>query len=296
MWMSRTPALCLALLALAGCPGRKPASAGGGDAGAHGVLTVKGSDTMVLLGQRWAEDFMKQSPDVRVQVTGGGSGVGLASLLNGTTDVAMSSRRIKDAEARRLAQGGTAHVELPVARDGVTFFVHPSNPLTSLTVGQLRDIYLGDVTDWSQVGGPARRIVLYSRENSSGTYTFVKDELLGGLDFASEAMTLPGTAAVVNAVSQEAWGIGYGGAAYGTRVKVLAVAGEDGQPVAPTVENVASGRYPLSRDLFFYLRGPPTGAARAYVDFTLSPEGQAVVTRVGYFPLQGGAGDAGPSR
>ena len=291
--------LALAVLVASGCSGKK--SAGAADAGAAGgaaagaALTVKGSDTMVLLGQRWAEDFMKANPGTSVQVTGGGSGVGLASLINGTTQIAMSSRPIKDAEAQRLAQGGTKPVELPVARDGVTFYVHPDNPVSSLTVEQLKGIYTGDITSWKAVGGPDQRVVVYSRENSSGTYSFVKDEVLHGDDFATEAQTLPGTAAVVNAVSKEAWGIGYGGAAYGSGVKELAVAGKDGAPVPPTAENIRTGRYPLSRDLFFYLRGEPTGTAKAFVDFARSAEGQAVVTRVGYFPLAEAAGapDAG---
>jgi phosphate transport system substrate-binding protein len=176
-------------------------------------------------------------------------------------------------------------VELAVAKDGVAFYVNSANPVNSLTPEQLRDIYLGDVTNWKQVGGKDAPIVLYSRENSSGTYVFVKDHLLGGGDYAAAAQTLPGTAAVVNAVSKELNGIGYGGNAYAKGVKKLKVkVGND--ELAPSAENVKSGKYPLSRDLFFYLRNQPGGDAKAFIDFALSPEGQQLVTKVGYYPVK----------
>lgn len=250
-----------------------------------GPLTIKGSDTMVILTQRWAEAFMKAHPEAKVQVTGGGSGTGLSALINGTTDIAASSRPIKDAEQAKLKQQhGAAATQVPVARDGVTFYVHEKNPVHALTLEQLKGIYLGDVTNWKQVGGPDAAIVLYSRENSSGTYVFVKDELLGGGDFAANAQTLPGTAAVVNAVSKEKFAIGYGGAAYGKGIQELKVkVGADEVP--PTAAMVKAGRYPLSRQLFFYLRAAPTGDAQAFIDFCRSPAGQAIVTDVGYFPL-----------
>ncbi|MCP3141446.1 phosphate ABC transporter substrate-binding protein [Pyxidicoccus xibeiensis] len=253
---------------------------------AGGTLTIKGSDTMVILGQRWAEAFMKQHPDMRVQVTGGGSGTGIAALLNGTTEIAMSSRAIKPAEAQQVQTRHKAQAkETAVARDGVTFYVNEANPVKSLTMEQLRSIYLGDTKNWKEVGGPDAPIAVYSRENSSGTYVFVKEIVLGGEDFAAEALTLPGTAAVVNAVAKETHGIGYGGAAYGKGIRELPVRANN-EDVAPSQENIQSGKYPLSRDLFFYTRGEPSGTAKAFMDFALSPEGQAVVTQVGYFPVK----------
>ena len=251
-----------------------------------GTITLKGSDTMVLLGQRWAEEFMKKNPNTKVQVTGGGSGTGIAALINGTTDIAMSSRPMKDAETQKLrARPNTKGDQVSVAKDGVTFYVNEKNPLDALSVEQLRDIYLGDVTQWKDVGGPNAPIVLYSRENSSGTYVFVKDNLLQGEDYASTAQTLPGTAAVVNAVAKEKNGIGYGGAAYAKGIKELKVKkGEEA--VAPTEANIKSGKYPLSRDLYFYLPNAATGEVKAFIDFVLSPEGQAIVTKVGYFPVK----------
>ena len=251
-----------------------------------GTVTVKGSDTMVILAQRWAEAFMKKNPATKIQVTGGGSGTGLAALQNGTTDIAMSSREIKEAEEEKLrARYNTPPTAVSVAKDGVTFYVNESNKVDSLTVEQLKDIYLGDTTSWKAVGGADAPIVLYSRENSSGTYVFVKDHVLGGDDFAAAAQTLPGTAAVVNAVSKEKNGIGYGGAAYAKGIKELKVK-KGNEAFAPSAENVKSGKYPLSRDLFFYLRNKPSGEAKAFIDFALSPEGQAIVTQVGYFPVK----------
>ncbi|WP_225413810.1 phosphate ABC transporter substrate-binding protein [Stigmatella hybrida] len=251
-----------------------------------GTLSVKGSDTMVILGQRWAEEFMKKNAATKIQVTGGGSGTGLAALINGTTDIAMSSRPIKDAENEKVrAQAKAPAEQISVAKDGVTFYVHEKNPLNALTVEQLKGIYLGDITNWKDVGGANAPIVLYSRENSSGTYVFVKDNLLNGEDYAAEAQTLPGTAAVVNAITKEKNGIGYGGAAYAKGIKELKVK-VGTEEIAPSAENIKSGKYPLSRDLYFYLRTKPTGEVKSFIDFALSPEGQQIVNKVGYFPVK----------
>jgi len=251
-----------------------------------GTLSVKGSDTMVILAQRWAEEFMKKNSGIKVQVSGGGSGVGLAALINGTVEIATSSRSMKDTEEEKLkARFNTPGVEIAVAKDGVTFYVSDKNAINSLTLDQLRSIYLGDITNWKQVGGPDSPIVLYSRENSSGTYVFVKDNLLNGGDFAATAQTLPGTSAVVNAVSKEINGIGYGGAAYAKGVKELKIK-VGAEEIGPSEANVKSGKYTLSRNLFFYLRNQPSGDAKTFIDFALSTEGQQIVTKVGYFPVK----------
>ena len=251
------------------------------------TVTVKGSDTMVILAQRWAESWMKKNPAKKVQVTGGGSGTGIAALVNGTTDIATSSRSIKDAEKGKVRDRfNLLPAETAVAKDGVAFYVHASNPLTQLTVAQLKAIYVGDVTNWKELGGGDAPIVVYSRENSSGTYVFVKENVLGNEDYAASAQTLPGTAAVVNAVAREAKGIGYGGAAYAKGVKELKIVGKDGQGYLPNAENVRSGAYPLSRPLFVYTRGKPQGDAKAFIEYCLSPEGQAIATQVGYFPVK----------
>jgi phosphate transport system substrate-binding protein len=253
---------------------------------ADNAITVKGSDTMVLLGQRWAEEYMKKNPGATLQVTGGGSGTGIAALVNGTTDIAMSSRPIKDAEKQQVQSRHKAEArQIAVAKDGVTFYVHESNPIGALTQEQLQGIYLGDITNWKELGGPDATIVVYSRENSSGTYVFVKDEVLKGEDFAATALTLPGTAAVVNAVSKETHGIGYGGAAYAKGIKELKVK-VGAEEIEPSQANIQSGKYPLSRELFFYVRGEPSGGLKQFIDYALSAEGQQIVTQVGYFPVK----------
>jgi phosphate transport system substrate-binding protein len=254
---------------------------------AQAAVTVKGSDTMVILSQRWAENYMKKNAGKKVQVTGGGSGTGVAALINGTTDLANSSRKIKGDEAAKVRDRyNVLPAETAVAKDGVALYVNEANGVSQVTVAQLRAIYQGDVTNWKAVGGADAPIVLYSRENSSGTYVFFKDNVLSGEDFAASAQTLPGTAAVVNAVSKEKNAIGYGGAAYAKGIKELKVVGQDGQGYLPNAENVRSGKYPLSRPLFVYTRGKPSGEAKDFIDFCLSAEGQAIVTTVGYFPVK----------
>jgi phosphate transport system substrate-binding protein len=192
---------------------------------------------------------------------------------------------MKDAEKAKLKEQGKGEAfETAVAKDGVTFYVNEANPLNALTMDDLRKIYRGDVKSWKEVGGKDAPIVLYSRENSSGTYVFVKEHLLKNEDYAAEAQTLPGTAAVVNAVAKEANGIGYGGAAYAKGVKELKVKTGDDE-VAPTEANIKSGKYPMSRPLFFYTRGEATGDIKAFVDYALSKAGQETVTKVGYFSI-----------
>jgi phosphate transport system substrate-binding protein len=254
---------------------------------ATAAVTVKGSDTMVILAQRWAEEYMKKNAAKKVQVTGGGSGTGIAALINGTTDIADASRPMKDDEKAKVRERyNVLPTEIPVAKDGVAVYVNEANPLQQITPDQLRKIYTGDVTNWKDVGGSDAPIVLYSRENSSGTYVFFKEHVLKNDDYAASAQTLPGTAAVVNAVAKEKNGIGYGGAAYAKGVKELKVVGADGQTYTATAENVKSGKYPLSRPLFMYTRARPDGEVKDFIEYCLSPEGQKVVTAVGYFPIK----------
>lgn len=251
-------------------------------------LTVKGSDTMVILGQRWAERYMNQNPGKIIQVTGGGSGTGIAALINGTTDVCAASRQMKPDEKLKLRDRyQTTGTEIPVAKDGVSVYLHETNPVQALTVEQLRGIYTGQITNWKQVGGKDATIILYGRENSSGTYGFVKDEVLLGRDFAANCQTLPGTAAVVNAVAKDPNGIGYGGAAYAKGVRDCAMRKAANAPaIAPNAATVKDGSYPLWRYLYFYMRRKPEGDAKKFVDWVLSPAGQQLAVQVGYFPLR----------
>lgn len=251
------------------------------------AITMKGSDTMVILGQRWAEKYMNSNAGQIVMVTGGGSGTGIAALINGTTEICQSSRSMKQDEKLKLRDRyQTMGVEIPVAKDGLAVYVHAASTIKELTVAQLADIYLGNITNWKQLGGPDATIILYGRENSSGTYGFFKEHVLKNKDFSARVQTLPGTAAVVNAVSKDPNGIGYGGAAYAKGVRDVAMkADAKSAGVLPNASTVKDGSYPLSRPLFFYLRKSPTGDTKKFVDWVLSAEGQKLAVDVGYFPL-----------
>ena len=250
-------------------------------------VTVKGSDTMVILGQRWAEAYMQQNSGVSIQVTGGGSGTGIAALINGTTQVAESSRPMKEKEIAEVkAKRGKDVLELPVAVDGLAVYVHESNPVSELTLAQIKAIYTGAVKNWKDVGGRDERILLYSRENNSGTYVYFKEHVLENADYYPTAQTLPGTAAVIHAVAKDPRGIGYGGIAYGKGIKHLRVKKDANSPgVEPSMENVLSAQYPISRHLYWYLAGPPAGDLLAFAQWVVSKEGQEVVEKVGYYPL-----------
>jgi phosphate transport system substrate-binding protein len=257
--------------------------------GAGGTtVTVKGSDTMVILAQRWAEKYMAAHPDVAIQVTGGGSGTGISALINGTTDICNASRPMKSSEREKLKQRyGSLGVEIKTARDGIAVYLNEKNPVEELTFAQIKGIYTGTITNWEQVGGEDAKILVYGRENSSGTYVYFRDVVLGGKDYTGTMQSLPGTAAVVNAVAKDANGIGYGGAAYAKGVKYAKVKRDSGTPAyTPTLDNIRAGSYPISRYLYMYTRNRPTGQLKAFVDWVLSDEGQAVVSDVGYFPVR----------
>ena len=249
-------------------------------------LTIKGSDTMVILGQRLDEEYMKANPGTVVQVNGGGSGTGIAALINGTVDLAQSSRPMKDDEKQKAAQArGSEIVEQAVALDSLGVFVHGSSPVQQLTLAQVKDIFQGKITNWKDVGGPNAPIVLYGRENSSGTYDYFREHVLKKEDFAPIVQTLQGTAAVINAISRDKNGIGYGGIAYAKEVKALPVAGDDGKAIAPSEATVADGTYPLSRKLFFYYPKNAPERVTKFAQWSLTPDAQALVSKVGYFPL-----------
>ncbi len=289
LWLNSTMLLLASIIAV-GCGGDNTKS---GEK-KKSVITEKGSDTMVLLAQKWAETFGGSHADITVNVSGGGSGIGISALINGSTDIADASRPMKDQEREEIKQKyGTDVVEIPVAKDAVAIYINADNPVKTLTVDQLNKIFTRKVTNWKEVGGSDMPIILYGRENSSGTYEFFKEHVLNGADFAPETATLAGTAAIVNAVVKDPKGIGYGGAAYtAAGVKQVAVQGE-GEPLIPNAQNVADGTYALARPLFFYLRQPPTGAIKTYVDWVLSTGQQVLVdSKLEYFPLKAVAGTA----
>ncbi len=172
-------------------------------------------------------------------------------------------------------------MEIPCAKDGITIYLNPANSVSNLSTDQLKKIYTGQITNWKEVGGNDAKIIMYSRENNSGTYVFFKDNILKGQDYAAACQNLPGTAAVVNAVAKDKNGIGYGGHGYSSGVKMSKVNG-----VEATATNIASNKYPISRNLYMYLRNRPSGAMKQFVDWILSPDGQKIVTEIGYFPIK----------
>jgi phosphate transport system substrate-binding protein len=265
-----------------------------------GSITVKGSDTMVILSQRWAEEYMKKNPAVKIQVTGGGSGTGIAALINGTTDFANSSRKIKSDEKIAVEKGKKKLVETPVALDALSVVVHKENPVTELSLTQIGKIYSGYINNWKQVGGPDHKIIRYSRESNSGTYSFVKDEVLKGRDYAADCQTMSGTSEVAEAVSRDTWGIGYGGVAYFAKIpalRIVSIKKTDGGPAVsplgkdgrPDFSVIYSHDYGLYRFLYMYAAEEPQGEKKTFLDWILGPEGQKIVDQVEYVPLPKGS-------
>lgn len=250
-------------------------------------ITVKGSDTMVILAQKWAEVYMKENQGAVIQVTGGGSGTGISALINGSTDIANASRKMKRSEMDKLkSRYNTLGVEIACAKDGITVYLHPSNKVKELTVDQLGKIFRGEIKNWKELGGDDKAIKLYGRENSSGTYVFFQENVVKG-DYASNTQTLPGTAAVVNAVKKDPNGIGYGGAAYAEGIVICKVKKDANSPAyEANTETIAKNQYPISRYLFMYVKSKPTGELKKYIDWILSPEGQKLVVEAGYFPVK----------
>jgi phosphate transport system substrate-binding protein len=253
-----------------------------------GNITIKGSDTLVILAQKWAETYMKSHADVKIQVTGGGSGVGFAALQNKTTDLADASRPIKSKEIEACIRAfGKRPTEYKVAMDGLSIYVNEDNPVTQLSLEELAGIFDGQFKNWKEVGGSDSPIVVYSRENSSGTYEFFKEHVLKGRDYTARAQTLQGTAQVIQAVASEKRGIGYGGAAYAKGVRILKVSKDKGgQAIEANEANVLSNLYPISRFLFIYINPAlDKGEIAAYLNWIRSDDGQIIVKDVGYYPL-----------
>lgn len=291
MKLGRIVATAVVSLALAACGGRevRQSTSAGADTASRSnkPLTIKGSDTMVILTQRLAEEYMKRNAGEVVQVNGGGSGTGIAALINGTIDLATASRPMKDDEKAKAKQSrGADVVEHPIALDSLGVFVNNGNPIQQLTIAQLKDIFQGRVKNWNAIGGPDAPIILYGRESSSGTYDYFREHVLEKGDFSPTVQTLQGTAAIINAVGQDKNGIGYGGIAYAKDVRPLAIAVAGGPPIAPSEATVADGTYPLSRKLFFYYPANAPERVTKFAQWAVTPEAQALVTKVGYFPLK----------
>lgn len=247
---------------------------------------------MVNLALAWAEAYMALHPEVRISVTGGGSGTGIAALINGTAHIANASRAMKPEEIEAARANGITPVEFTVALDAIAVVVHPSNPVNQLTLAQISAIYTGKITNWNQVGGEDRPIVLLSRESNSGTYMYFLEHVIrlgdpkSDLLFSPETLLMPSSEGISAEVRQNPNAIGYDGLGYVTPdQKVIAVGVDEGGPfIRPSVETVNDGSYPISRPLYMYTAGEPQGAVRAYMDWILT-EGQAIVPTLGFVPL-----------
>jgi len=257
-------------------------------------IQIKGSDTMVNLGQAWAEKYMEESPEDFVAVTGGGSGTGLSSLISGSCDIAMSSRNIKDKEIALAKQKGINPFEIRIALDGLAVVTSPANPVGKLTLEQLAGIFTGRISNWKEVGGKDERIVILSREVNSGTHVYFKEHVLrnnntnGKEEFAPSALMLSSSQAIADEVAANPSAIGYYGMGYiSSKQKTIAVARDDkAEYVEPSIENVLSGKYPISRPLFLYTNDQPQGLIKKFVDYALSKEGQDIVVKTDFVPVK----------
>ena len=253
-----------------------------------------GSDTIVNLALAWAEAYQKVSPAVRISVSGGGSGTGFAALINKTTDIANASRQITDQEKSDAKKNGVDPREIEIARDAIGVIVNPGNPVQQLTLQQISDIYSGKITNWKEVGGEDRPIVLLSRESNSGTHVFFLANVVRLGDsknktlFSQDTLLLPSSEGIMAEVRQNPNAIGYDGLGYITPdVKTVAVAPKAGNAyVNPSVETVNNGTYPIARPLFMYTNGEPQGDVKTYLSWILGPEGQKIVGDLGFVPLK----------
>ncbi|MGD9145840.1 MAG: PstS family phosphate ABC transporter substrate-binding protein [Anaerolineae bacterium] len=281
------------LLVLAAC-GSQTEEGGAAEPGAATSIQNKGSDTMVNLALAWAEEYGRIRPEVQVAVTGGGSGTGIAALINGTVDMANASRRIKQAERDNAQANGIEPVEQVVAGDAIAVVVHPDNPVDGLTIPQLSAIFSGQVTNWRDVGGEDRPIVLLSRESNSGTHVFFLEEVVRQGDkedktlFSPDTLLMPSSEGISAEIRQNPNAIGYDGLGYVTHdQKVVAVAPSDSDAlVMPTIETVKDDSYPIARGLYIYTDGQPQGVILEYMDWIMGPGGQAIVQDLGFVPLQ----------
>jgi phosphate transport system substrate-binding protein len=287
--MRTVQSLLLISILLAGC---RSASASATPGRPAEYIENRGSDTLVNLALAWAELYQQEHPEVRISVSGGGSGVGLTALLNGTVDIANASRQIKPEESAQAQAHGIQPVEFIVARDAIAVIVHPDNPVGRLTLQQLSDVYSGRINNWSEVGGEDRPIVRLSRETNSGTHVYFLETVvrLGQPDnhtlFSTDTLLLPSSEGIVNEVRQNPNAIGYDGLGYvPPDLKTIAIARGPGEVyVLPSATTVNDRTYPIARDLYMYTAGEPIGTVRVYLEWVLGAEAQAVVDRLGFVP------------
>ena len=257
------------------------------------LIENKGSDTIVNLALAWAEEYQVINPEINLSVTGGGSGTGIAALINGTVDIANASRRMKEEEKDSAVQNGSNPIEFVIARDAIAIIVNPENPVENLTLEQISDIYSGIITNWKEVGGEDRPIVRLSRETNSGTHVYFLEEVvrLGDKEnktlFSPNTLLLPSSEGIGAEIRQNPNAIGYDGLGYVTEdMKVIGIAiTTSGEYILPSSETVNSGKYPIARDLYMYTREEPSGIIKEYLEWILSSEAQTIVTELGFVPI-----------
>lgn len=297
-------ALGAALLVLAGCPRgaeQMPEmpmdmpmmdDPGAPPVGTTTTIQSKGSDTLLQVAQALAEAYKDVKPEVEVSVTGGGSGTGMQALIEGTAEIANSSRPIKASERETAADRGVQPVETIIGYDGIAVIVHKDSPVDQLTLDQLSDIYTGEITNWNAVGGSGE-VALFSRDTASGTYEVFKEQVVQkggadkGRDYSPTAILLPSTTAIRMEVAKNTAAIGYIGLGYvDDGVKVIAIVGADGVPVMPDAETILSGAYPVARPLYLYVDADARPEVREFMDWVLSDQGQAIVVEQGFVPVK----------
>jgi len=289
-WLLAATALFLCAVLVVGCTG------GGGNGNGEQSFDITGSNTVQPLSVVWAEEFMAANSGVSIAVSGPGSGVGIAALIDGTTDIGQSSRSIRQSEIDAALARGITPNEIMVAKDALAFVVHPSNSVTALTLAQLSAIYTDEITNWQELGGPDLQIVVASRDTNSGTHVFVKETVVQmrglptedtSLEYGPGVLFLPSTSAGINEVAGNPGAIFYAGLAYVTEtVQAVAVSQTGDDPyVLPSVETATNGTYKVWRPLFYYTNGQPTGIVKTFIDYCLSAAGQAKVLEVGYVPV-----------
>ena len=282
--------LAVLLISSSGC---SPQTSPGSSSEPAELIENKGSDTIVNLALAWAEEYQEIHPEVRLSVTGGGSGTGIAALINGTVDIANASRQMKTEEKDNAIKNGSNPVEFIIARDAIAIIVNPENPIDNLTLHQISDIYSGKINNWSELGGEDRPIVRLSRETNSGTHVYFLEEVirLGEKEnktlFSRDTLLLPSSEGIGAEIRQNPNAIGYDGLGYVTEeMKVIGVASTSSDEfVLPSSETVNSGEYPIARDLYMYTRDVPTGVIKEYLDWILSADAQEIVTELGFVPI-----------
>jgi phosphate transport system substrate-binding protein len=252
-------------------------------------ILIKGSDSVLPLGQKVAEQFMKSNKNVNISVVGGGSGVGITALIDGTTQIAMSSRPIKLDEKLRLQNAGRQYKEVKIAYDALSIIVNPANKVTQLTREQIEGIFTGKIKNWKEVGGEDMKIVAYARETSSGTYDFFKEHLLNRKNYAATCLNMPASGSVIQSVSQTKGAIGYVGLAYVDKsVKAIGVSTDKGKTyVKPSIATAKNKTYPIVRPLYFYYPTKSEATVKSFIDYVIGKTGQGLVSQIGYITSDG---------